>query len=381
MIAQSKWTAKEEVALLDAVLECGYGNWEDVSRRLSTTKKRSAEECKKHYSRYFIDSRCFHELPKLNENSSSLFISEVIPYRFNLDGVDDPPRYQPFSSSGKLLSGYNAARSDFQTNFDHHAELLVSELKYDDIDKEDLDFNQAQNLQVAIISAYNEHLKERFRRKKVIRDHGLISSKKNAIYNRMYENATSKFNIDRLKIFCQLVNGMEFDYLLEGLNRIGELKNRLEKLYEYRENGLTHFHSVPIFDELKKQREESDKERRNYLSYTAYNWRNILALEVTNTNPTSVPIVTTGRKKAPPISVKGMPDYDRLQKDEQELCSTVRLFPTQYLEFKHMLINENKKMGYVKLAQARTLLKIDVNKTRKIFDFLLNSGHINTLKS
>lgn len=148
-----------------------------------------------------------------------------------------------------------------------------------------------------------------------------------------------------------------------------------------RENGLTHFHSVPIFDELKKQREESDKERRNYLSCAAYNWRNILALEVTNTNPTSVPIVTTGRKKAPPISVKGMPDYDRLQKDEQELCSTVRLFPTQYLEFKHMLINENKKMGYVKLAQARTLLKIDVNKTRKVFDFLLNSGHINTLKS
>ena len=38
----STWKAKEELSLLDAVLECGIGNWSDVSRRLRT---HSAEEC------------------------------------------------------------------------------------------------------------------------------------------------------------------------------------------------------------------------------------------------------------------------------------------------------------------------------------------------
>jgi len=43
-----------------------------------------------------------------------------------------------------------------------------------------------------------------------------------------------------------------------------------------------------------------------------------------------------------------------------------------------MLVNECNKLGHLRLAQARTLIKIDVNKTRKIYDFLASQHIITT---
>lgn len=54
----------------------------------------------------------------------------------------------------------------------------------------------------------------------------------------------------------------------------------------------------------------------------------------------------------------------------------VRLVPGAYLEYKSALLNECNKQGGLRLAQARALIKIDVNKTRKIYDFLIREGHI-----
>lgn len=59
-----------------------------------------------------------------------------------------------------------------------------------------------------------------------------------------------------------------------------------------------------------------------------------------------------------------------------QLCQVVRLVPGAYLEYKQALLNECRRQGGLRLAQARALIKIDVNKTRKIYDFLIKEGHI-----
>lgn len=59
-----------------------------------------------------------------------------------------------------------------------------------------------------------------------------------------------------------------------------------------------------------------------------------------------------------------------------QLCQMVRLVPGAYLEYKAALVNECNKQGGLRLAQARALIKIDVNKTRKIYDFLIREGYI-----
>lgn len=73
----------------------------------------------------------------------------------------------------------------------------------------------------------------------------------------------------------------------------------------------------------------------------------------------------------------GLPQYDKLNNDERQLCSQIRVIPDAYLIYKKILISENLKMGYLRLADARRLIKIDVNKTRVMYDFFFEYGFIN----
>lgn len=73
----------------------------------------------------------------------------------------------------------------------------------------------------------------------------------------------------------------------------------------------------------------------------------------------------------------GLSNYDQLSKDEQELCSLVRVVPDSFIAYKKMLMAENNKLGYLRLADARKLIKIDVNKTRVMYDFFFEHGYIN----
>lgn len=78
-----------------------------------------------------------------------------------------------------------------------------------------------------------------------------------------------------------------------------------------------------------------------------------------------------------PIEIIGMPGYEKLNIKERELCRKIRLVPVSYLEFKDLLVQENNKSGYLKLATARRQIKIDVNKTRRLYDFLIQEGYVN----
>ncbi|KAH9491564.1 Transcriptional adapter 2-alpha, partial [Bulinus truncatus] len=90
----------------------------------------------------------------------------------------------------------------------------------------------------------------------------------------------------------------------------------------------------------------------------------------------SVSLPQLCKKPVARLQIDNLPGYDRLNDAEKELCSEARLVPQAYLDFSRILIAENTKHGFLKLAQARTLIKIDVNKTRKLYDFLILHGHI-----
>ncbi|XP_070162335.1 transcriptional adapter 2-alpha isoform X1 [Polyergus mexicanus] len=370
LIDGSGWTAKQELELLDVVQQCGFGNWIDVGRRI---QGKSAEECKMHYLQYYINNQTLPDLPRIKDTKASLFSCEAIPYLYKLQDIEEPPRFAPNTINAKLLAGYNAARSDFEVNFDNHAESLVANLEYDEFQSSDDTYELGQALQTAIVQAYNNRLKERARRRRIVRDHGLIIFRKAISWTQRYENTITRSLVERLLIFMQLVDGMEFDFLIEGLHRVGELKNRINRLLEFRGNGLKHFHSVSMFQKLSKIRQDNERERKQYLSNPEYSWRSLLPDAGCNS-----PIPgNMQRKSAPPLTIKGLPGYEKLSTDEKELCSVARVVPASYLDFKHLLITENKKNGYLRLAQARILLKIDVNKTRKIYDFLVENGYIN----
>uniref|UniRef100_A0A8C5S2G3 Transcriptional adapter 2-alpha n=1 Tax=Laticauda laticaudata TaxID=8630 RepID=A0A8C5S2G3_LATLA len=72
------WTAQEEMALLEAVMDCGFGNWQDVANQMSTKTK---EECEKHYMKHFINNPLFaSSLLHLKQSGGKQQTSLAIPF-------------------------------------------------------------------------------------------------------------------------------------------------------------------------------------------------------------------------------------------------------------------------------------------------------------
>ena len=74
--------------------------------------------------------------------------------------------------------------------------------------------------------------------------------------------------------------------------------------------------------------------------------------------------------------IKKAEGYHLLSDKEKELCRYLQLLPKHYVFIKNVLIRECLKHGFLKKGAARSLIKIDVNKTSKIYDFFVSSGWI-----
>lgn len=221
LFKDSDWTAAEEVTLLESLLQ--DNNWELIAKKLPG---RSVKEIREHYDYFYMQRKGSPLLPKVPEVEGAPYPMPIVPYRLKVTGVEDPPRYSSNSVSYLSVAGYNAARSDFELDYDASAEELVAGLKT--IDSSDPDYQLLTELQCAIVSAYNRRFKERQRRKRIIKNHGLILLRKTVAALHRYDVTITRAVYERFLCFTQFFNtGVEFDYLLEGLHRAGELKMQI----------------------------------------------------------------------------------------------------------------------------------------------------------
>lgn len=139
---------------------------------------------------------------------------------------------------------------------------------------------------------------------------------------------------------------------------------------EFRKKGITTLAGARLYMKLKKEHEEG---LRNVKSFQMHPQ---LCLARKNERAALLPTTSKKRNVFTPIEIVGMPGYEKLEPKEMDLCRNVRLVPLTYLELRDTLIAENKKLGCLKLQTARRLLKIDVNKTRKLYDFLVQEGYV-----
>uniref|UniRef100_A0A8C1V7E4 Transcriptional adapter n=1 Tax=Cyprinus carpio TaxID=7962 RepID=A0A8C1V7E4_CYPCA len=324
-VLEPGWTAQEEMALLEAVMDCGFGNWQDVAYQMRTKTK---EECEGHYMKNFINNPLFSStLLSLRqmEDHLSRTADTAIPFK----PTDDPPRPSFDSQVSRDMAGYMPARADFMEEFDNYAEWDLKDIDFVDDDSDIL-----HALKVAVVDIYHSRLEERQRRKKIIRDHGLINLRKFQILERRYPKEVQDL-YDVMRRFARVVGPIEHDKFIES-------------------------HAC------------------EYLTLFFGCWLTVfLSRSDAGITPVVTTITTSGRRSAPPLNLTGLPGTEKLNEREKELCQVVRLVPGAYLEYKQALLNECRRQGGLRLAQARSLIKIDVNKTRKIYDFLIKEGYIN----
>lgn len=76
-----------------------------------------------------------------------------------------------------------------------------------------------------------------------------------------------------------------------------------------------------------------------------------------------------------PLNLANAPSLHLLTAAEQTLCSQLRILPKAYLVIKETLVREfARRGGKLRRREARELVKIDVNKTSRVWDFLVQAG-------
>uniref|UniRef100_A0A8C1PI86 Transcriptional adapter n=1 Tax=Cyprinus carpio TaxID=7962 RepID=A0A8C1PI86_CYPCA len=337
-VLEPGWTAQEEMALLEAVMDCGFGNWSDVAYQMRTKTK---EECEGHYMKNFINNPLFSStLLSLRqmEDHLSRTADTAIPFK----PTDDPPRPSFDSQVSRDMAGYMPARADFM-EFDNYAEWDLKDIDFVDDDSDIL------------------HVLER-RYPKEVQD--------------LY---------DVMRRFARVVGPIEHDKFIESHALEFELRREIRRLQEYRREGIQSFCGAKVYERVKRIREDERRKRNMLCDVLQYihdaracqQWLHKQAAIDAGITPVVTTITTSGRRSAPPLNLTGLPGTEKLNEREKELCQVVRLVPGAYLEYKQALLNECRRQGGLRLAQARSLIKIDVNKTRKIYDFLIKEGYIN----
>lgn len=364
------WMADEELRLLEAIEECGIGNWSDIAKRIRTKNK---YQCELHYNKYYLEDT----VPPLPATVEADLTNHPTPIVFKLS--DDPPRAPDGSSSQQEMAGYMAARGDFSVEYDNYAELYVREIEFsEDDDQQDLD------LKIAVIEMYMNVLRERQRRKRIIQDFGLINVRKSAIFYRRYDRTLATGRLDAFRVFGQLMPPTEWDMYLEGLHVEFALRQDITRLQSYRQAGVKHLRLGRMYDFMNTRR-QCGRQQRHFLTDMLNNlqvdsahqlWLHSPSVINTIARGLPMPLPNPARKSAPALDIVSLPGYDRLSDEERQLCSGVRLVPEAYIEFRRLLITECNRLTGLRLAQARPLIKIDVNKTRQIYDFLLRNALI-----
>ncbi|XP_046592229.1 transcriptional adapter 2B isoform X5 [Neodiprion virginianus] len=248
---RGSWTAREQLRLLDAIEQFGFGNWEDISKHIET---RTPDEAKEEYIARYLDGNIGKQTwpstesyrPNLTDQTSSDYGPLSPDLTSRLPPLDITPE-----EAAQL--GYMPQRDDFERDYKHEAESLVSSLFLTPAEDDDLDIA----LKLAQVDMYTNNLRERARRKRVVRDYQLVSSffastRKDRAIKKKQSKEDREFR-DRMRTFAQFYTAQEHEQFLTNLERERELRLRLTELSRYRENGITRHEECAHFEQVMAQ--------------------------------------------------------------------------------------------------------------------------------
>nr|CAG4640823.1 EOG090X058A [Eulimnadia texana] len=268
------WSSRDEYQLLDAIEQYGYGNWEDVAKHVEI---RDPETTKEHFCEryvYGVIGRVTWPSPHGNCLQTGEPRLMAVDHTCPDNGPLSPTitsRLPPLvvQTDEALELGYMPHRDDFEKEHDNEAELVVSHLSINH-DDEDVDLA----LKLAQVDMYVRRLRERARRKRVVRDYQLVTQffsgskkakdEKTAPVVKKRDLGKEKELQEKFKVFSQFHTASEHEQFLRNLCRERYLKNRVRELIKYRRNGLTRHEECPEYERARyyrEKRQEAQQER------------------------------------------------------------------------------------------------------------------------
>jgi len=393
------WTAEEEDSLLAALLEHGP-NWDEASATAGGVK--TASQCQDHFEKQYLDNVSGLMPAAAVRDPLPRSVAQPVTYAAPMDYPPRPSTSAANMSNGpKDLAGYLATRADFSKELDNtfemmpamiervevleHAWRLREENKLVEAGSELDDDDLSAMLQLSAVECYQNRLKERRRVKAVVRELGLLNRKRALGMMEWADNMAKAAGTGYAKLprFARLMCAFDYDLLVEGITHEMDLRRRLLRLQECRRNGLTSVAAEDFFLKMKTLREKRcAKEKTLTPAGSVADWMaagqfNAVLVQGANGEAISLslPTVASARRGPAPLDLVGLSGVERLTQEERSLCSSARVQPEQFFSMRDAMLAEAAKHGgSLRLADARPLCKIDVNKTRRVFDLLVQRG-------
>ncbi|KAL0145785.1 Homeodomain-like DNA binding domain-containing transcription factor [Mucor lusitanicus] len=377
----------EELLLIEAAEKMGIGNWQAIADYVG--------ECEQHYLDVYVSSPNW-PLPRMNLKFETSEVECRERKRQRLQQSRGMTPRKPMSGpSFHEIQGYMPRRFEFETEYENDAEQFVKDMVFNDDDTE-----EEVDLKVMVLDIYNSRLDPQ---NLIFERRWLDFKRMQAIERKRQKEERDIYN--KTRVFCRLQTEADYDMFVKGLVKEQQLRDRIATLQEWRQAGLTTIRQGEQYEREKQNRlaqlktfvslssertgssgsAQRNTYRQQMASLAASNGANYYRDRPTHSASTPTPTNTAaapsgGRKPANPLNIRDADGVHLLTEEEQVLCSTLRIMPRPYLVIKDTILKEYARLGYLKRRQCRSLIKIDVNKTSRIYDFFVESGWIKAFK-
>nr|UEK51508.1 Ada2B-like protein [Parasacculina yatsui] len=267
------WTAREDVRLLDAIEQYGYGNWVDIAKHIET---RTPDEAQERYVLYYVNGNLGTMTltdPSLSDSDSPA-LPAVVDHTCDINGALSSSlssRMPPLQLEPLQIAqlNYMPLRDDFEREHDNNSEQLVSQLNVGSVEDEDVDIG----LKLALVDMYFERLRERARRKRMARDYQLPEVffdelRKDTLLQmpgggRMPRRKKDRTPLaEKLRVLGQFLTRAEFERFHKNLQVQRDLLQRVRELIRYRRQGITRVEECIEYERAKMERERSDPSKK-----------------------------------------------------------------------------------------------------------------------
>ncbi|PVH14510.1 transcriptional adapter 2 [Candidozyma duobushaemuli] len=375
-IFEESWGADEELLLIQGCETFGLGNWQDIADHIGN---RSREEVAQHYQEIYLDSSEY-PLPEMNKDFSHIQPQEFLQKRKRRmeerkNMPLPPPKLKPAASVPLCheIQGYMPGRLEFDHEAENEAEVPIKDMVFDPDDSAgDIE------LKLTALDIYNFRLTTRAERKRVLIANNLLEYRKN-ISNDKKKSKEEKEYLRKINAFIRVMTPEDFNQFSEDILTELRCRIRIQQLQSWRRNGITTMEDGSRFEKDKLIRQAHYQRMGNGSGLAARNAAAASAVsngtrKLNTPQPEYKPKINTSNPRAP-LDISHATDFELLSREEKQLCSTLRILPKPYLAIKNQLMKEAiKNNGTLKKKDARSFLKIDVNKASKIYEFFVQMG-------
>ncbi|KAJ3129035.1 Transcriptional adapter ada2 [Physocladia obscura] len=205
----AKWTAHEELLLVDGLKLYGIGNWDQISTHIGTKSK---EELDAHYRSVYCASESW-PIPNMSIEFDKFSTRKYICRDPN-PPLRKPERSCTSGPANHEIQGYMPGRDEFDHEFEHEAENPVKDMAF-----EDHDTPEEISLKTTMLNIYNMYLDRRIERKKFLKDRNIMFDFKKQQNIEKKRSKDERDLLGRIRVFAKLQTAADFEDFSEGMLR------------------------------------------------------------------------------------------------------------------------------------------------------------------